>query len=152
MAYTLGVCVDDIKYAVASLKAYEHRLEMKQSIAGSLLIDDAYNANPEGSIEAVRVLGSFDGMKKVIITPGLIELGEKEYEYNYNLGLETAKKCDIIIFVGKNRSKPLQDAVNSTDFDKSHLFVAESMKIYSEFADGNTVLLIENDLPDNYLN
>lgn len=156
LAYTLGVSAADIQYAVSSLKATEHRLEMKSSISGSVLIDDAYNANPEGSIEAVRVLGSFEGMKKVIITPGLIELGEKEYECNFNLGLETADKCDIIIFVGVNRSKPMVDAVNTTDFDKSNMFVAasfkEAMEIYSRFADKNTVLLIENDLPDNYLN
>lgn len=156
LAYTLGVPAKDIQYAVASLKATEHRLEMKSSISGSVLIDDAYNANPEGSIEAVRVLGSFEGMKKVIITPGLIELGEKEYECNFNLGLETADKCDIIIFVGINRSKPMVDAVNTTEFDKSNMFVAasfkEAMEIYSRFADKNTVLLIENDLPDNYLN
>ena len=120
------------------------------------MIDDAYNANPEGCIEAVHVLGTFDGMQKVIITPGLIELGEKEYECNYNLGLEAAKICDIIILVGKNRSKPMADAVNSTEFDKTKLFIAssfsEAMEIYSEFANSNTVVLVENDLPDNYLN
>jgi len=94
-------------------------------------------------------------MQKVIITPGLIELGDKEYECNYNLGLETARLCDIIIFVGLNRSKPMVEAVNSTEFDKSKMFVAksfkEAMEIYSRFADSKTVLLIENDLPDNYL-
>jgi len=156
LAYEMGVSPEDIKYAVASLKPTEHRLEMKSSIAGSVMIDDAYNANPEGSLEAVRVLGSFDGMQKVIITPGLIELGEQEYDCNFRLGLECADKCDIIIFVGINRSKPMVDAVNTTEFDKSKMFVAasfkEAMEIYSRFADNNTVLLIENDLPDNYLN
>ena len=156
LAYSLGVSADDIKYAVASLKPTEHRLEMKASVSGSVMIDDAYNANPEGSIEAVNVLGSFDNMKKVIITPGLIELGEKEYESNYNLGLEAAKICDIIILVGKNRSKPIAEAVRSTSFNKENLFVVssfmEAMEIYSKIADSNTVLLIENDLPDNYLN
>lgn len=156
IAHSLGVSNEEIKFAVASLKPYEHRLEMKPSVNGSIMIDDAYNANPEGSIEAVRVLGSFDGMKKVIITPGLIELGSKEYECNKALGLEAAGICDIIILVGKNRSKPLADGVNSTDFNKENLFIAnsfmEAMEIYSRFADSNTVLLIENDLPDNYLN
>jgi UDP-N-acetylmuramoyl-tripeptide--D-alanyl-D-alanine ligase len=156
IAHSLGVSNEEIKFAVASLKPYEHRLEMKPSLNGSVMIDDAYNANPEGSIEAVRVLGSFDGMKKVIITPGLIELGEKEYECNRTLGLEAAGICDIIILVGKNRSKPLADGVNSTEFNKDNLFIAssfmEAMEIYSRFADNNTVLLIENDLPDNYLN
>ena len=120
------------------------------------MIDDAYNSNPEGCLEAVRVLGSFDGMQKVIITPGLVELGDKEYESNFALGLEAAKICDIIIFVGKNRSKPMVQAAEDYGFPKEKLFVAESfkqaMEIYSKFADNNTVLLVENDLPDNYLN
>lgn len=155
LAYTLGVPVADLQYAVASLKPTEHRLEMKPFTNGSLLIDDAYNSNPEGCLEAVKVLGSFTGMKKVIVTPGLVELGEREYECNYALGKEAAKNCDIIILVGINRSQPLQDAILDSDFDKKNLFVAASFKqamdIYSRFADSNTAVLFENDLPDNYL-
>lgn len=156
LAYSLGVSAEDIKFAVASLKPTEHRLELKTSVNRSLLIDDAYNANPEGSIEAVNVLSTFEGMKKVIITPGLIELGDKEYDCNYQLGVAAAKKCDKIILVGKNRSKPLADGIGSTDFNKKNLFVVssfkEAMEVYSRFADDNTVVLLENDLPDNYLN
>lgn len=155
LAYYLGVPAADIQYAVASLKPTEHRLELKSFTAGSLLIDDAYNSNPEGCLEAVRVLGSFDGMKKVIVTPGLVELGDKEYECNYALGLEATKNCDTIILVGKNRSKPMADAVKSTDFPQDNLHIVasfkEAMEIYSKIADNNTVVLFENDLPDNYL-
>ncbi len=156
LSYELGVSVQDIQYAVASLKPAEHRLEMKPFNKGSLLIDDAYNSNPEGCLEAVRVLGSFDGMKKVVVTPGLIELGEKEYECNFNLGLEATKNADIIILVGLNRSKPMADAVNTTDFPKENMYIVasfkEAMEIYNKLADSNTVVLFENDLPDNYLN
>ena len=156
LAFDMGVPAEDIKVAVASLKPFEHRLELKTSVGGSLLIDDAYNSNPVGCLEAVRTLGTFEEMKKVIITPGLIELGEKEYEANYALGVEAAKYCDIIILVGINRSKPLLDGVKSQNFDKEKTFVAssfkEAMAIYSRFADENTVVLLENDLPDNYLN
>ncbi len=156
MAHILGVLGEDIAYAVSTLKPTEHRLQLKSFHNDSLLIDDAYNSNPEGCLEAVNVLGSFDGFKKVIITPGLIELGEKEYDCNYALGLEAAKFCDIIILVGKNRSKPLKDAIDTTNFDKHNLYTVPSFKdaldIYLSFADQSTVLLIENDLPDNYLN
>ncbi len=155
LAYTLGVEIPNIQYAVASLKPAEHRLEMKPFTNGSLLIDDAYNSNPEGCLEAVRVLGSFDGMQKVIVTPGLVELGDKEYECNYALGKEAALNCDKIILVGTNRSKPMADAVRDSDFNQDNLYIAasfkEAMDIYSSFADSNTAVLFENDLPDNYL-
>ncbi len=156
LAYSLGVSADDIKFAVASLKPTEHRLELKNSVNRSLLIDDAYNANPEGSIEAVNVLNSFEGMKKVIITPGLIELGEREYDCNFNLGVAAASVCDVVILVGINRSKPLAEGIKSTDFNTENLHIVGSFKdamaIYSKIADSNTVVLLENDLPDNYLN
>jgi UDP-N-acetylmuramoyl-tripeptide--D-alanyl-D-alanine ligase len=155
LAYTLGVEIPDLQYAVASLKPTEHRLEMKPFRNGSLLIDDAYNSNPEGCLEAVRVLGSFEGMKKVIVTPGLVELGDKEYECNYALGREAAQNCDVIILVGTNRSKPIADGVRENGFSDENLHIvasfSEAMEVYSTMADNNTVVLFENDLPDNYL-
>ena len=94
-------------------------------------------------------------MKKVIITPGLIELGEREYQCNYDLGACCAETCDTVILVGLNRSKPLIDGVKSTKFNQENLHIAasfkEAMEIYSKIADSNTVVLLENDLPDNYL-
>ncbi len=155
LAYKLGVSAAQIKFAIASLKPTEHRLELKTFNNSSLLIDDAYNSNPEGCLEAVKVLGSFTGMRKVIITPGLIELGSKEYECNFNLGACAAKYCDDIILVGLNRSKPIRDGVESTDFDKSRLHTVKSFKdamaLYAPTADKNSIVLLENDLPDNYL-
>ncbi len=155
LAYKLGVSVKDIAFAISRLSPTEHRLELKGSVNGSLLIDDAYNANPEGCLEAVNVLGSFEGMKKVIITPGLVELGAKEYEYNKALGVAAALVCDKIIFVGIKRSKPMADGVRETDFNTDNMYIAasfkEAMEIYSGFASENTVVLLENDLPDNYL-
>lgn len=155
LAYNMGVSPKNIAFAVSRLAPVEHRLQMKTSARGSLLIDDAYNANPEGCLEAVNVLGSFEGMQKVIITPGLVELGEKEYECNKALGTAAARVSDKIIFVGKQRSLPLLDGAREAGYNEENLFVAESfknaMEIYSQFADSNTVVLLENDLPDNYL-
>ena len=155
IAYSLGVSAKDIAFAISRLAPTPHRLEMKTSLNGSLLIDDAYNANPEGCLEAVNVLNSFTEMKKVIITPGLVELGEKEFDCNKALGKAAAGVCDKIIFVGQKRSQPLAEGVRETDFNTENMYVADSfkeaMEIYSGFADNNTVLLLENDLPDNYL-
>lgn len=155
VAKRLGLSDKAITYAVSRLAPTEHRLELKPFINGSLMIDDAYNANPEGSLEAVNVLASFEGKKKIIITPGLVELGDREYEYNYNLGLAAAQKCDIIILVGKQRSVPMHDAIKTTDFSEDNLFIvssfAEAMEKLRGFADTSCVTLVENDLPDNYL-
>ncbi|MBR6902503.1 MAG: UDP-N-acetylmuramoyl-tripeptide--D-alanyl-D-alanine ligase, partial [Clostridia bacterium] len=156
LAHILGVGSTDIKCAISSLEPAEHRLELKPFRNGSLLIDDAYNANPEGSLEAVKVLGSFEGYKKTVITPGLIELGEREYDCNYALGIKAAGYCDRIILVGKNRSKPMRDAIATTGFNTDNLYVVssfkEAMDVYLPLCDNKSVVLLENDLPDNYLN
>ena len=157
VALELGLTPDEIAFAVSKLKPIEHRLQLKSYINGSTLIDDAYNSNPEGSLESVRVLGSFKGMKKIIVTPGLVELGDKEYECNHRLGAEAAKVCDVIILVGKKRWAPLKDGVlSSGNFDEQNLYTVSSFKeavtVFSTMCDSNTVILFENDLPDNYLN
>ena len=155
LALDLGVSHRDIKYAVSKLSAVSHRLELKPFINGSLLIDDAYNANPSGSIEAVNVISSFDGFRKIIVTPGLVELGDNEYKANCALGKAAAEKCDVLIFVGEKRSIPLVDGAKSVDLVKE-----ENMHVVASFKDAMTLLrqlvndkcvvLFENDLPDNY--
>lgn len=154
LALDLDVNEKQIRFAVSSLKAPPHRLELKPFINGSILIDDAYNSNPVGCLEAVNVLSAFDNRKRIIVTPGLVELGDKEYEFNYNLGEAAAKGCDVIILVGQNRAKPMADAINKSDFNKENLYIADSfahaMSILRTVVDENTVVLFENDLPDNY--
>ncbi|HCC35956.1 MAG TPA: UDP-N-acetylmuramyl peptide synthase [Ruminococcaceae bacterium] len=155
VALDLGLSPDELKYAVLSLAPVSHRLEMKPFLNGSVLIDDAFNANPSGSLEAVRVLGSFEGMRKIIVTPGLVELADKEYEHNYNLGLAAGKTCDVVILVGQQRAVPMTDAIKTLPFDTENLHVVDSfkqaMEILEKITDQNTAVLFENDLPDNYL-
>lgn len=155
LAHILGVSNEDIAFAISALKPTEHRLELKKFKNGSLIIDDAYNSNPEGCIAAVETLSNFDTMKKAVITPGLIELGEKEHDCNFNFGTACAKVCDFIILVGERYCAPVKEGALKSGFDKEKLFEAKSfsqaLEIFLKLADDNTVCLLENDLPDNYL-
>ena len=143
VGFHLGLTDSEVKYAVSQLKPVAHRLELKPFLNGAVLIDDAYNANPEGCLEAVRVLGSFEGLKKIIVTPGLVELG-----------LAAGKTCDVVILVGEKRAVPMADAVATLDFPKENLHIvksfAEAMELLRRIADKNSAVLFENDLPDNY--
>lgn len=154
IAIDMGVGENDIKYAVERLQPTEHRLELKPLFNGALLIDDAYNANPSGSIEAMKVIGSFKPMKRIVVTPGLVELGEQEYECNKLLGKAAAENADVIILVGEKRSVPLKEGVLETKFDQNNLYIAktfnDAVEIFKPMCDKNTVVIFENDLPDNY--
>lgn len=155
VARYFGVSAADIQYAVSTLKATAHRLEVKSFTGGSILIDDAYNANPAGCLEAVNVLGRFAHKKKIIVTPGLVELGEKEYQCNFDLGVSAGHTCDQIVLVGLNRSKPIADGVRSTGFPEENLHIVASFKdamvLLHPTLDAGCAVLLENDLPDNYL-
>ena len=154
IALDFGVGENDIIYAVKHLKAVEHRLEMKPFINGAILVDDAYNANPTGSAEAVNVLASFEGMNRIIVTPGLVELGDDEYECNKRLGALAAEKLDHVVLVGIERAKPLAEGAKEAGIADDRLHIVptfkDAMALLHTMTDSNSVVLFENDLPDNY--
>ena len=118
------------------------------------IIDDSYNSNPISSKSALDTLSEFDGTK-IIVTPGLIELGENEKTYNFEFGQYMAKICDYIFLVGNTQSKSILDGINSKQFDKKKTFnVASPQDAIKQILDlkinGDITVLLENDLPDNY--
>ncbi len=155
VADKLGLTEEQIKMGIKFIKPVEHRLELRPNSNGSIIIDDSYNSNVRGADMALEVLGTFKDMKKILITPGIVELGEKAYEINKALGKEATKHSDIIILVGEKQAGPMLDGVKETKFPKDKVIVAknldEAIKHMYKLMDSNTVVLLENDLPDNYL-
>ena len=122
----MGLSSGQMQRAVKMLQPIEHRLQLRK--AGSYyIIDDAFNANPAGAAAALEVLARFSGGKRIIITPGMVELGQKEYELNFAFGRQMAEACDYIILVGKRHSKPLQDGVAAAGYPADQLFVAADL-------------------------
>lgn len=151
----LGLSEEEIIAGIRFLKPVEHRLELKKNPNGSIIIDDAYNSNVKGAKMALDVLAGFKGRKRILITPGIVDLGEKSEEYNNNLGKEAANSCDYIILVGEKQTKPIYDGIIEENYNKNNLYVARDLNdaIYkmNSIIDNNSVVLFENDLPDNYL-
>ncbi len=154
MAVDLGLSDKDIAYAVRMLTPIAHRLEMKPFFGGAVLIDDAYNANPDGCMRAMEVIESFAPMKRIVVTPGLVELGEREYECNKALGKKAAECADILAFVGKERSIPLVEGAKEAGANDDRIKVFKTFNDAAEWlrtvCDSNTAVIFENDLPDNY--
>lgn len=146
----LGMTIDELKRGVSLVKPIEHRLELKK-IGMINIIDDAYNSNPVGSKMALDILKLMDG-KKIIVTPGMIELGDKQYELNYKFGEYISKSVDAAILIGKNQTKPIYDALKKNKFIDNNLYVLndvrDAFKLLNKIADSNTYVLLENDLPD----
>ena len=150
LAYDLGLTLDQIKTGVKRIRSVEHRLELKK-LGEITIIDDAYNSNPVGSKRALEVLKLMDG-KKIIVTPGMIELADKQYEYNMEFGKSIAKVCDEVILIGEEQTKPILEGLKKEHFDESKIHVLNDVKkafpLMRKLSDKNTFVLLENDLPD----
>ena len=154
LAKEFGISNNDIINSVSSLTPVEHRLELKK-IGRFYQLDDAYNSNPLGARNALEVLSLMNG-DKCVVTPGMIELGDKEKESNYAFGQNIAKVADWVILIGKNRTKDIYKGLIDSQFDKDKIFILnsvyESYKRVNSLIDNNRKMyaLYENDLPDIY--
>ena len=154
VALECGMTLDEISRAVRILETIPHRLQLLSGGGDVTVIDDGFNANPVGAKAALEVLGSFENGRKILITPGMVELGELEFEENKTFGAEAAKVCDFVILVGPIRTKPIFEGLKEAGFPEEKIIVTESLAKASEqmreIVKAGDVVLIENDLPDNY--
>jgi UDP-N-acetylmuramoyl-tripeptide--D-alanyl-D-alanine ligase len=157
VAWKLDVPLEAIALAISRLEPVPHRLQLIESGA-DIIIDDAFNSNPAGAKSAVETLGGFDPgqFTRILVTPGMIELGAKSYELNKTFGGQAAAHCDYVLLVGERQTQPIHDGLIDAGFDKNRLKVFESVTNAVDYARGiNTngkkrVILLENDLPDTY--
>lgn len=154
VAHTLNIPMSDLAVQVRRLEGVPHRLQLIKG-NNALIIDDAYNSNPSGAKAALDTLGAFEGLK-IVITPGMVELGSKQYECNKVFGTQIADVCDYAVLVGKAQTKPILDGLESVNYPSEKTYVADDLTdalAFVEKLDSNglqKIVLLENDLPDNY--
>ena len=148
-----GLTVEQMKKAVLGVKSVEHRLELRR--AGNITyIDDSYNSNPVGSKMALEVLKDMPGIR-IVMTPGMVELGDKSYELNKKFGTYMKDTSDIVILVGEKITRPIRDGLKEVKYNDKNIYVVKNTKeafnlVKSLSNNKETYCLIENDLPDIY--
>lgn len=156
VAKTLGLTLEQMKNGISKIESVKHRLELIDPGTGVIVIDDAFNSNPDGAKAALDVLDEFKGKRKIIVTPGMVELGEIEEKENEKFGEHISQVCDIVILVGEKRTAPILKGLQKLKFkfNNENLFVVNSLDEASEvirlITKVNDVVLFENDLPDTY--
>ncbi len=153
VARHLAVPDDKIAYAVEQIEQVEHRLSIKRTPGGVTILDDAFNSNPVGSTMAMEVLGKMPG-RGIVVTPGMIELGEQTFELNAQLGDAIARNADIAIIVGHYNRDAIVEGLRRSGMPE------DSVRLVDSFAEAQSVLqpmlragdtvLYENDLPDTF--
>jgi UDP-N-acetylmuramoyl-tripeptide--D-alanyl-D-alanine ligase len=118
-----------------------------------VIIDDSYNSNPDGVNAAMEVLDTFKG-RKIVLTPGLVELGKIENLANFEMGKTLAQHADKVIIVGVHNAVMLINGLVEGGMDRENIIFARTLKkgneILNELMQEGDVVLFENDLPDNY--
>lgn len=154
VALECGVGLEEIGEACAKLRPAPKRLEVRQE-GGVTKILDIANANPVGARMALEVLGEMPGGSKVLVTPGLVELGPLEAEENRRFGRAAAAVCDYVVLVGREQTRPIQDGLREAGFRPERIFVVRHADDVpdrlAEVVRPGDVLLYENRLPDTYL-
>ncbi len=150
VAHKLGVSLREMVYPVRMLKPVEHRLQLLPNG----FIDDAYNANPAGFRSALDTLACFT-CQRVLVTPGMVELGERQDALNRELGEYAATRCDYAVLVGEKQAPPLKEGLLAGGFPADRLYVAKNLQDGLTWVNcltkGERIVLLENDLPDNFL-
>jgi UDP-N-acetylmuramoyl-tripeptide--D-alanyl-D-alanine ligase len=157
---SIAVCVheemslQDVAFRAKTLQPAESRLVRQTTEAGITIINDAYSANPVGVISALKVLGMHTTGKRLLITPGMIELGELQESENRKLGAVATQYASDIILVGAKQTEPLKQGILTTDFPPKNLRVVENLSeaidwYQHNLKSGDAVLFL-NDLPDTY--
>lgn len=155
IALHLGVEKEKIRYAIGRIEQVEHRLNIKKTPGGVTIIDDAFNSNPSGSKMAVDVLAQFgNNGKRIIVTPGMIELGSRQHELNKELGRHIGGNVDVAIVVGEYNRAALTEGIRATDFNPENLHevgsFSEAQTLLSGILKAGDTVLYENDLPDTF--
>ena len=154
MADRLGVPRAGIKRALANMSHVRHRLEPIRREGGITVLDDAFNSNPVGARNALEVLAAAKDGRRILVTPGMIELGSLEAKANREFGSLAAQACDLVVLIGEKRIEPIRQGLLENRFNPDRILVVESLnegleRLKSYLQPGDTMLL-ENDLPDQY--
>ena len=149
----LGIAPEKISMGIREMQPVEHRLELKAQ-GDYYILDDAFNANPVGANNALEVLKNFEGGKRFIMTPGMVELGSADEQVHFDFGRHMAECADVAILVGAKKTEKIKAGLLAAGFSEEAIWVVKD--VFAGFAQVRTmigrgdVLLIENDLPDNY--
>ena len=155
LAIELGVPPSMVALSLRAVPQTKHRLEVKRFAGGPTIIDDAYNSNPAGftaALEVLDLLGTTNKGRRILITPGMTELGSLHTDEHRRLGALAAAKVDWIIAVRPERIEAfiegVQNTGNSLRLDRVPTLAA-ARALLNDLTEAD-VVLYENDLPELY--
>ena len=150
----LNISQKVIKKQLSNSQPPEHRLTVKKVNRNLIILDDTYNSNPLGFKKALKTLKSYQKYQKIIVTPGMIELGNKQFDLNKQAAKQAAKIADILVIIGETNKRALRagaEEVKKKNLRIIYLKKDENLdKSLTAHLKPPIVILLENELPDHY--
>lgn len=169
MSLHLGIDINSAIQTIINLSPLPHRLEYIKSHID--IIDDTYNCSISSANSALEFLSNIDKVK-VVCTPGIVEGGKQQFTLNQQLSQKLNDIADIVIIVGKTNRKSLISKLTNFELNtiklpircinkkfncitqKKRAYIVDTLEIakhiFSKILNNNHILLLLNDLPDEY--
>ena len=155
IARKLDLSNEQIQMGASLIKPLPHRLQPLEGARGVLVIDDSYNGNPEGVKEAIRLLSTYVGRRKVYVTPGLVEMGEKSAEVHREMGKLLKPVANVVVLIENSVTPFIAEGLKESGFDAYNIRWYKSTESahadIGHIVEPNDVVMFQNDWPDNYV-
>lgn len=148
----LGFDLGGLEDRVAGLPTPPHRQVVSTTDRGVRVIDDTFNSNPAGASRALDLLELVSDGRRVLVTPGMVELGHLQDRENEAFARKAATIADDIVIVGFTNRRSLRRGAEASDRVSVHCVATRDDAVdwvRRELGAGDAVLY-ENDLPDHY--
>jgi len=134
VAKELGLTDDEIQKQLSTLEPVAHRLQ-RMDAGGKVILDDSFNGNIDGMMASFELSSTYEG-RKVIITPGLVEVDD---ELNIQVAKRANEVFDVVVVTGD---------LNYAIF-KAHVEPEKLVKLASKAE--MEVMLVEQTLPGDLI-
>lgn len=152
IANGLGMSVKKIEAGLKSVKPFEHRMEPRL-LHGAWVIDDTYNGNSDGVAAGLALLKKSNAKRRVYVTPGLVETGDRVQEVHKTIGKQIAESADFVVLMRNSVTDFIVAGIKSKKFKGELMVIDNPLDFYSNlehFVAAGDVVLMQNDWTDNY--
>lgn len=155
VALKLGLTARQLQNGIEQLAPVRYRFKVEMGEDKVRRINNGFNSNPVSSAQTLQELasGRYPG-RKIVVTPGFVELGKEEARFNRELGAHIAPAANLVLLVGKTRTLPIREGLLAAGFDESAIYAFDTLKqanqFYETIKQEGDLVLYENDLPDHY--
>jgi UDP-N-acetylmuramoyl-tripeptide--D-alanyl-D-alanine ligase len=152
LAGLLGMETPKIQEGIKKITPFKHRLEpIYNSQTDIWVIDDSYNGNFNGIESGLEVLSRATG-RKIVLTPGLVELGVMSQNIHEKIGGLYSQKADMVLLIKNNVTRYIIDGMKKNNFTNFKIYSNTSeahADLVNILKSGDTIIF-QNDWPDNY--